>query len=301
MSTIPYRLTPLHCGQCMLGENHLLGDPYRDDDRVAFTLYAFLADGGPARRVLVDLGPVGLPYLNEMFRRYDFFRDLPGDPDAIVQPTGNVFDGLARLDLSPEDIDHIVLTHIHADHHGLIDATDAGGVLRFPNATVHVSKIGWQDNLAKRVDGRWNSYVDYAFSDFLQEGGRTGRVRFHDNDEVIPGIDVIYLGGHAVCSQAVRIRTALGPAIVTSDEVYTYDLLARGVIARLHTTPENLLAATDRLAELALAGAILLPCHDPVIARLYDEYGDDWLGQVKRISDEAARAYAAAPKQMINR
>ena len=87
-----YRLIPLDCGRCTVGENHLLGDPHSDDNRVELTLYSFLADGGPGRRVLVDLGPVGLPYLNEMFRRYHFFRNLPGDPDVIVQPKGNLFD-----------------------------------------------------------------------------------------------------------------------------------------------------------------------------------------------------------------
>ncbi len=301
MGTKPYRLTPLNCGQCTLGQHHLLGNPYRDDDRVDFTLYAFLADGGPGRRVLVDLGPVGLGYLNDMFRRYSFFRDLPGDPDAIVQPRGNVFDWLQRLGLDPADINHIVLTHIHADHHGMTDATDAGAVLRFPEARIHASRVGWQQNLDKRVGGKWNSYVDYAFSDFLLEGEKTGRVFFHDDDEVIPGIDVIYLGGHAVCSQGVRIQTADGPATVTSDDVYRYDLLRKGVIGLLCTTHENLLAATNKLVDLALGGAILLPCHDPMVAQCYEQHGDNWLQHLKPISDSAARGFRQAPKQMVGR
>lgn len=301
MTTTLYRLMPLNCGECTVGEHHLLGDPHSDDSRVVFTLYSFLADGGPGRRVLVDLGPVGLTYLNDMFRQYHFFRDLPGDPDAIVQPKGNLFDWLEHLDLKPEDINHIVLTHVHADHHGLADASDAGAVLRFPNARVHTSQIGWRDNLAKRIDGRWNSYVDYAFADFLLEGEKTGRVVFHDDDEIIPGVDVIYLGGHAVCSQAVRIQTAAGPAIVTSDEVYEYRFLEKGIIARLHTTHENLLAATEKLVDLALEGAILLPCHDPKLAELYDAYGDDWLRHLEPISDTAAREFKHAPKQMVGR
>ena len=50
------RLVPMHVGRCALGEHHLLGDPYSDDQRLEFTLYSFLIDGGSGRRILVDLG-----------------------------------------------------------------------------------------------------------------------------------------------------------------------------------------------------------------------------------------------------
>jgi glyoxylase-like metal-dependent hydrolase (beta-lactamase superfamily II) len=210
-----------------------------------------------------------------------------------------VFDWLARLNITPEDIDHVVLTHVHADHHGLTTGKDAGAILRFPHAVVHVSRTGWEYNLSQRVNGRWNSYIDYQFADFLLEGEKTGRVRFHDNDEVLPGIDVIYLGGHAVCSQAVRVPTEAGPAIVTSDEVYHYRLLEQGVVARLHTRPDHLLAAMEKLVALAMEGAILVPCHDPALAEAYDQVGEDWLSRVRPLSDRAARGFQQAPKKLL--
>lgn len=289
----------MHCGTCQLGENHVLGDPYRDDDRVQFVCYAFLADGGPGRRVLIDLGPIGLVYLNDMFRRYDFFRNLPGDPDAIRQPHGNLFDWLDRLGVEPEEIDHVVFTHLHADHHGLTDGKDAGGILRLPNAKIHFSRRGWQANLDARTEGRWNSYVDYAFSDFLLEATQSGRAVPGDDCEIVSGVDTIYLNGHSTCSQAVRVQTEYGPAIVTSDDVYRYNLLARGKIGRLNTTGENLLAATNRLVELAMEGAILLPCHEPALAEAYDKHGERWLEHVRVLSNDAARGYQRSDKQVV--
>lgn len=273
MADSPLRLVPMHVGICSLGENHVLGDDYSDDARVAFACYCFLTDGGPGRRVLIDLGPVGLDYLNDMFRRFALFRDLPGDPDATRQPFGNVFDWLARLHLQPDDINHIVFTHLHADHHGLTDGRDAGAILRFGRAKVHVSRRGWQHNLDARRDGRWASYVDFAFSDFLSAAERDGKVCFHDDDTVVDGVDVIYLGGHSVCSQAVRVPTAAGYAIITSDDIYRYDLLERGVLARLHTTPTQLRAATEMLVQRALEGEILLPVHEPLLAESWSQHG----------------------------
>lgn len=296
-----FRLIPFNVGECKLGKNHVLGDPHSDEDRFDFTLYVFLADGGPGRRILVDLGPIGLDYLNRMFRFHGFFRELPGDPDAIRQPHGNVFDWLKRFDLKPQDINHIILTHMHADHHGMDDAKGPGAAARFPNARIHVSRIGWQNNLDRRENGKWHSYVDFAFSDFLLEAEGRGIVSFSDNAEIVPGIETVYLGGHSYCSQAIRIRTEDGLVIIASDEIYHYSLFEQGVLARLNTTPEQLLKADERLADWGLDGAVLVPCHDPVLFELYRETGEAWLDRVAPISRKAAKGFKTAPKKALPR
>jgi N-acyl homoserine lactone hydrolase len=289
----------MHVGQCALGEHHLLGDPHSDDQRIEFTLYSFLVDGGPGRRILVDLGPVGIPYINWMFRRYSFFRDLPGSPDDVHQPHGNVFDWLDRLGWTPESVDHVILTHLHADHHALTDGKDGGGLLRFSRARIHVSRIGWAENLEKRVNGRWHSYVDYAFSDFLLEAERDGRLVLQDEDEAVPGVRVAHLGGHSVCSRAVCVDTVSGPAVICSDEVYRYDLLERAIMARLRVTHARLVAATERLADMAEVGAILLPCHEPALFEAYQQHGDAWLQHVKPLSERAVAGFRDSVKRLI--
>ncbi len=291
-----WKLTPLHTGICWLGEDHVLGESHSPEKRLPFVLYSFLAEGPGGEVVLVDLGPKSLEYTNDMFRRYGFFRESDGSrsrPDDIVQVHGNVFVHLARRGIRPEMVRHIIFTHLHADHHGMDTGKNAGAAADFPRAIFHASKTGWERNLAKRnPEGGWASYVDFPFSDFLLSMGEKGRCVFEDNAEILPGIRTLYLGGHSPCSQAVVVETAQGPAILTSDEVYHYRLLEEGFLARLHTSPEKLISATDRLAALALSRkGILIPVHDPEVWNAFQKAGDRWLSLLKPLSERAVKGY----------
>ncbi len=297
-------LIPLHTGVCRLGADHVLGPDHSAAERMAFAIYAFLVEGAGGERALVDLGPATTDYLNQMFRRYGFFRDLgPGIapdqrfPDDIVQPEGNVFDHLRRLGVPPQEVRHIVLTHLHADHHGMDDARGGGAAERFPNATLHISAVGWKDNLDKRQDGRWNSYVDFAFSDFLVARQEAGKLRLEDDATVFPGLRTMYLGGHSICSQAVLVNTADGLVILASDDVYLYRLLADNVLPRIHTSEAGYRAAVGRLVQLAVQeNAIIIPLHDPVVWETYQRAGAGWLRKLREISDQAVQGYLTTVK-----
>ncbi|MBN1421411.1 MAG: MBL fold metallo-hydrolase, partial [Planctomycetes bacterium] len=147
-----WKLAPLETGLCFLGEDHVLGEGYSPEKRLPFAIYSFLAEGPNGDIVLIDLGPKTLDYANAMFRRYGLFREKDGErlcPDDIVQKHGNVFAHLARRGIGVDRVKHIVFTHLHADHHGIDDAKDGGAAEDFPNAILHVSKKGWEENLRK--------------------------------------------------------------------------------------------------------------------------------------------------------
>lgn len=293
------QLIPIHTGICQIGKDHVLGGSYTAEDRMPFLIYSFLVKAPDSQTVLIDLGPKTVDYCNRMFRRHGFFRDLGPRyaarqrfPDDIVQPFGNVLQQLPSLDVLPADIKHIVFTHLHADHHGMDDATDGGVSESFPGAMLHVSSIGWQDNLTKRRGNAWSSYVDYAFSDFLLRRQEAGKVRFEDNAQIIPGVRTVYLGGHSVCSQAVVVETSQGTAIIASDEVYLYQLLEDRTLPQIRTSATKYRTAIDRLVEIAQREhAILVPLHDPIVWKTYRQSPDNWLKQLKTVSDNAIKQY----------
>jgi glyoxylase-like metal-dependent hydrolase (beta-lactamase superfamily II) len=171
----------------------------------------------------------------------------------------------------------------------------------FPNAVHHISKRGWEANLATRKGGwQWSGYVDADFSSFMLKAGGRGRAAFEDDAVILraadgtPLVRTVYLGGHSPCSQAIVIRTAQGPAIITSDDVYHYRFLEEGVMARLHVTPEKLVEATDRLVDLAeREHGILIPIHEPLVWKAWEEHGERWLEELKPISDRAVKGYAS--------
>ena len=299
------RLVPLHAGRCQLGADHVLGGEHTAEERVPFVIYAFLVEGPNGERALIDLGPKSLEYTNAMFRRFGFFRDRtpelgPGAsaeerfPDDVRQPHGNSFAQLREMDIDLSEIDHVVFTHLHADHHGMHDATDGGAAEDLPNATLHVSRIGWNDNLSKRDGERWGSYVDFAFGDFLLRRESEGRVRFEDDAEIFPGLRTMYLGGHSICSQAVIVETNAGPVIIASDDIYLYRLLEENIVPEIRTTPAAHAAAMRQVVEFARReGGIIVPLHDPVVWELYQKDPSRWLEALRTESDRAIAGYLA--------
>jgi glyoxylase-like metal-dependent hydrolase (beta-lactamase superfamily II) len=102
-------------------------------------------DEGP---VLVDTG-LGLQDYKFPSRIVRFFIanfGIPMDPDrAAVRQ-------LARFGYRPEDVKHIILTHLHFDH--------AGGLMDFPNANVHVHRKEYDAMLS----GRLRRWADFGYN-----------------------------------------------------------------------------------------------------------------------------------------
>ena len=57
---------------------------------------------------------------------------------GLGAPNGQLLQGLEKLDIAPEDIQYIYLTHFHGDH---IGGLMRGDTAVFPNATLYASKV----------------------------------------------------------------------------------------------------------------------------------------------------------------
>ncbi len=120
---------------------------------------------------------------------------------------------VARLGVAPDQVNDVILTHMHWDH--------ADGADLFPRATVWIQKDeyeyytgqAWQD--PKRPGGG----ADAEVMSKLVRRNMSGHLRFvnGDNQTILPGITCYTGGRHTYASQYVSVQSTRGPVVLASD------------------------------------------------------------------------------------
>ncbi len=132
-----------------------------------------------------------------------------------LKPGNPLVDGLARLLLTVEDIDTVVLSHLHFDHAGGATRQDDGGrlVLTFPRARHLVSRTEWEDATSGAAELR-GAYPPEHFLP-LEEAGQL--TLFEDNAEILPGLRSLLTGGHTRGHHALIFESGPETAIYPGD------------------------------------------------------------------------------------
>jgi glyoxylase-like metal-dependent hydrolase (beta-lactamase superfamily II) len=131
---------------------------------------------------------------------------------------GFVLKGLAAAGYRPEDIDEVLITHLHPDHVG---GLSADGKMLFPHATVRLAEAErtfWLDstNTAK-VDASVKASFAAA-SASLAPYLAAGRVKgFKPGAVLEPGITSVSLPGHTIGHAGYRIRSAGKTLLIWGD------------------------------------------------------------------------------------
>ncbi|MCI0130747.1 MULTISPECIES: MBL fold metallo-hydrolase [Enterococcaceae] len=100
---------------------------------------------------------------------------------------------LKELGLTFEDIDFLLMTHMHFDHAtGLTKPTDDGGYVSvFPNAKIYVQAIEWEEMQHPNIRSK-STYWAYNWEPIVDQV-----VTYDKSIEVAEGLTIIHTGGHS--------------------------------------------------------------------------------------------------------
>ena len=137
---------------------------------------------------------------------------------------GRIFDNLAAIGLSAEDIDTIVISHTHPDHVGNLRTVDGGKA--FPGATVFVPKADWDffvrtdpdlsympvpEEFRLRFAANIRNSLEPVMNDVeLYEAGA----------EIVPGLTTIAASGHTPGMATFLVHSGNDQLLLTADLAY---------------------------------------------------------------------------------
>lgn len=202
----------------------------------------------PNGRILYDVGcdyrKLATPELRE--RNYASLRPLFEPPQMTAEQRLPAW--LARLGLTPKDIDVVCLGHLHFDH--------AGGLCDVPGCEVHVQR----EELVAALSGE----VAGIEPDVL---AGSGAWRVQDGDYTIaPGVQAIATPGHTAGHMSLFIELPKGPPVLICGDAADLEENLVDEVAPGYCWQDNeaqALASIRRLKALAASEkAELWPNHD---------------------------------------
>lgn len=227
-----YKIYPLHVGDIIRDNTNMMYmvDPGK---KITIPLLAWLLYDG-SRYVLVDTG--GTPA--------DGVRYMP-----YLQPAGcTLKEQLAVHGVSPEDIQTVIMTHLHWDH--------AGNNKLFSNAAFYVQRreLAYAAAPLAIQKGAYNQDLIFQTSYQVIDGPH----------QIVDGISVIPTPGHSPGSQSVIVQTEEGKHIIVGDLICLYACMERDpmIINGLHT---DLFEYYDSMDKVVSTGFPILPGHEPKI------------------------------------
>lgn len=175
-----------------LGVVHMLGDMTR---LIGGPVYVWYLEG--EKKVLIDAG-IEEP-VNGLVHNFP----VSGGGEKGVR------DALNQVDVKPEEIDILILTHLHFDH-----VANAG---LFHNARIYVQKREWES--AFNPPPHYRLTYDQKLFQPLENMD----ICLVDGDaEIGDGLKLVLLPGHTKGLQGVAVETEKGTYLIAGDHFYTY-------------------------------------------------------------------------------
>ena len=235
------------------------------ENRVPMALRCLLVRT-PQATVLVDAG-MGDKVTREMAEQQNF---------RLERPNGGLLDDLARHGVSPDEVDLVVLTHLHMDHCGTSTRILDGQLMpTFPRAQYWVQRREWED--AHHPNERTRATYLSANLNPIEASGQLCLLNGDAN--ITRGVRVAVAPGHTAGMQAIVVEPpGSGQVVVFLSDLafFRWHLERLAWVSAYDLDPMTTIETKRRWQRwLAERQAIIVFQHDPQVAvgRLVEQDG----------------------------
>lgn len=201
-----FKVTALTDGFADMPFSYFVGRPPKEIEAAAAGQFAARPGGirlvfnqylieGDDRRILIDTGPAGL-----------------------LGESGKLPSALKALGLAPEDIDAVIVTHMHRDH---IGGLVAGGRRNFSNAEIYVGRrevAHWTDPAQRSAAPDFLKSSFDASAEFVRLYPKLQAI--DGERSIVPGVSIIDLAGHTPGHIGVRIEDGGKSLLMVGDMLF---------------------------------------------------------------------------------
>jgi glyoxylase-like metal-dependent hydrolase (beta-lactamase superfamily II) len=223
-------------------------------DSVSWSYFIWYLKGDNGRRILVDAG-----YIDDSTKPTRYNMGYYQRPDRA----------LGRLNVAPEEITDLIITHPHVDH--------IGGVNLFPGATLWMQK----NDFAYFVGDAWqtgarNRGLDKRDVPPIIQANLEGRLRLVNGDslEIIPGIRVFIGSKHTYECQYLLVNSPTEKVVIASDASWFYYNLDHLASVPLTFDAVAYVTQLRRMKTLVSDPRLIIPGHDALVLSRFARAAD---------------------------
>jgi len=184
-----------------------------------------------------------------------------GSGDLLGASFGQLTKSLQNAGVQPEQIDAVLITHLHPDH---IGGLMRNGKMVFPNATVYIAKeesdFWLTPEALKNAPAAYKPFFEYAQNSALPYV-KAGKVKtFSSGDVLFPGITALGTAGHTAGHTSYRIESNGDKLLILGDLIHAQavQFTDPDIAISYDSDPKTAVSTRRRIFDAAVKGKYLV-------------------------------------------